>query len=231
MWAIITQRHYKKETDDHRDVLENTYIQYFKQFGITLAPISNVIDDISVVFKDLPIEGIILSGGDDIEPTSYGGDPTLASSVSQERDRIENELLEYAIKENIPVLGICRGLQRINVFFGGTLVQNLSKGGPPHPPGKDHAVSIIDSKLIELVGRDTANVNSYHDHGVTIETLSKDLIHFSLSGNIVEGLYHPNYRIAAIQWHPERRSPESDINKVILELFKQSKLFWKNMEE
>lgn len=125
MNILISQRHAKNVYDDWIDVLENNYINYFSKFGINLVPVSNATHDFSRIVKYINPVGIILTGGDDVNPELYNGKANDKLSVSTARDTTEIKLIELAIKNNIPLLGICRGMQLINVFFKGSLIQNI----------------------------------------------------------------------------------------------------------
>ena len=80
----------------NRDALENDYIEYFKKFDIMLLPIPNAFDDVNGYFNDIPIKGIILSGGNDVNPSLYGK-KLKDEDFSERRDNTEKELIEIAI--------------------------------------------------------------------------------------------------------------------------------------
>jgi putative glutamine amidotransferase len=158
------------------------------------------------------IDGLILTGGSDINPLKYGEEPKeKLGHVSNERDFFELYLLEQAMKNNIPVLGICRGHQVVNVFNGGSLYQDISyiKGSyikhiqdsEPYIPS--HSISISkDSVLYKILG-DNALVNSYHHLAVKDLAPNFKISAISKDGVIeaIESTMEP--LIIGIQWHPE----------------------------
>ena len=165
------------------------------------------IDDPSEYVERL--DALVLSGGGDIDPERWNGPTETSYMVSSERDSFEFALLEAAVTAGIPVLGICRGLQVINVFFGGTLVPHLdestgdghSKSAPDRTQTR-HAIRCeADSILFDLYGP-TAMVNSFHHqavdqpgHGLKVSAYSPD--------GTVEGIEDTSGLIVGVQWHPE----------------------------
>lgn len=151
------------------------------------------------------IDGLLMSGGADIEPELYGADP-IPETVNPEpvRDEFETALLKSALQYEIPIAGICRGLQMINVHTGGSLFQDV----PTHaihdkpPSSQVHTVSIDkDSTLADLYGT-SRNVNSLHHQ--SIDRLGEGLrvTAWSEDGGI-EGIEHKSLPVIAVQWHPE----------------------------
>ena len=194
------------------DFLYENYTSYLESFGFKLVKISNFSKDIASYFDKYKIKRVILSGGNSVSPKLYGS-RTKIDDVSNERDTTEAELLRVAIKRRIPVLGICRGMQFINVFFGGKLkkvVGHVRSG---------HSVNILKG--------DTIKVNSYHNYGLTEKELACNLKIFAVADKVVEGLYHLQYPIAGIQWHPERAGGDKKFNQEMMNIFYRRTLFWK----
>jgi len=166
------------------------------------------------------IDGLLLSGGADIHPKHYGQSIKRGlGSAGGIRDDFEIALLKKAVEKGIPVLGICRGFQLINVAFGGTLVQDIQlyhKTQIQHVGiglMKDdiaHKVFLLgDSILHNIYGKETLHVNSYH-HQI-IDEVSEQLVAIATSEDgIVEGLVHATYPgIFGVQWHPEMMAETS----------------------
>ncbi len=149
------------------------------------------------------MDGLVLSGGGDIHPAYYGQIISgQAMSVDEQRDERERELLRCFCEQEKPVLGICRGLQVIDVFFGGTLFREL---GTAHlHESTIHTVITAESgSLRDLLGESIA-VNSYHHQA--IRTLGRGLIVTAVSeaDGVIEGIEHETLPVTAVQWHAER---------------------------
>jgi len=229
MWVATTQRHLEDEHGNYRDVLECSYTKYFGRRGISLVPVSNAHDDPERLFG-IAGDGLLITGGDEVDPSLYGGKHREGYVVSEERDRTERRLLEEGLERGISVLGVCRGIQTINVYFGGGL-EDVNGGKEAHPPNSHHEVEVTSERLIDELGYETATVNSYHDQAVTLDTLSSELEPFAIHDDrIVEGLHHPDYRLAAVQWHPER-DDEKNIDRLLVESFEQASLFWERTDD
>lgn len=148
-------------------------------------------------------DGLILAGGGDVSPHLYGQKNTQSVGIDLERDYTELYLIKKFTSENKPILGICRGLQIINVFFGGTLTQHVE--GHSQVKGKDiyhSAYNFIDSFTHKIYGKSTL-VNSAH-HQV-VKQLGNNLIPSCVDENgYIEGFFSNNHPIFATQFHPER---------------------------
>jgi len=226
----ISQRNDLNRHGDLIDNLENNYVNYYEQFGIRFLVIPNSTSDIEYYLKQFPLDGMLLTGGNTINPELYGKkrDPE-DNTVSDFRDGTEKKMLDYAVAHKLPLLGVCRGFQFINVYFGGTLFDNLRE----HLPGAlkhvaaVHDITLTDSSLSSVFG-DTVKVNSYHNQGVTSAELASPLRTFAQSSDgCLEGLFHPDLPIAAIEWHPERKSPDEKFNVYLLRAFVNRELYWK----
>ena len=227
MLIAISQRNDKNKYGDLVDNLENNYIDYFEKFGIRLLPIPNSTKEVTYYLENFPVKGIILTGGNDINPNLYGENIKEGLAVSKERDEIEKKLMEVAVKERLPVLGICRGVQFINVYFGGKLI-NIKEvvGEKIKHVASYHTVTISDEA--NGIFGNKMETNSYHNYGITLKTLAHKLKVFAkTSDGIVEGLYHPELPIAGIEWHPERKSPNQKENDKLVKAFIKRELFWK----
>src|SRR3989338_2263216 len=160
MIIAISQRNMRMEKGANRDAIENDYIQYYESFGVTLVPIPNVSKGIEKYFDSMPIKGVILTGGNDINPALYGGKP-IDGDCSDDMDNTYKRLIEIAIERKLPLFGNCRGGQFINVFFGGKLIQDVKeKTGVNHVNVK-HKIKITDEKAAKFLGEKEYTVNSY----------------------------------------------------------------------
>ena len=152
---------------------------------------------------DLDCDGLLLSGGADINPKYYGEEINGSVNVDDARDSAEYKLFNAYFKAGKPIFGICRGCQFINVLLGGSLVQHLDCC-QNHVDGKFHTVkSEKDSIIYALHGQEFIT-NSFHHQA--INKLGKGLkaTAFSENGSVIEAIEHEEKPIFAVQWHPER---------------------------
>ena len=153
------------------------------------------------------LDGLIIPGGLDIDPSYYGEENVACGEIDRELDSFEMAIVEEAVNRGIPLLGICRGMQLINVFFGGSLYQDISCA-------ESHKKSMYDdnvhcsrieegSFLDDIYYSEMICVNSAHHQGV--KRIGDGLIPVQYSSDgIVEAYYHREKPIWAVQWHPER---------------------------
>lgn len=229
MLVAISQRGERESKYGSVDILERTYVEFFEKFGANLIPVPNIGRAIRRYFQQLRVEGIILSGGGDVHPSLYGGDINYPGNYSLDRDETEKSLLEIALEEDLPVLGICRGMQLINVHFGGKLIQNIKsdiENALGHV-GTKHSVGIHEDLAVNTLGIDTTEVNSYHNQGFTRDQLSTEFIPFAVADDLtIEGIYHPRRAIAAVMWHPERSISPTPLDQILTRAFISRELFW-----
>lgn len=170
------------------------------------------------------IDGLLLVGGADIGAGRYGEPPHPASEAPQDvRDAVELALVRAAIAEQLPTLGICRGLQIINVALGGTLSQHLPDelGADTHRrhtgqfAGNGHDVHLAPTSLAaRAIGTDVHRVVSHHHQSVRI--LAEGLIASGWSEDgVIEALERPDAFVLGVQWHPEA-DPQSPVIKSLV---------------
>jgi putative glutamine amidotransferase len=156
------------------------------------------------------VDGLMLTGGGDIDPARFGqARSPLAGGIDDARDAFELALARNALGQALPVLGICRGCQLLNVALGGTLVQHVPEvtacehlvATPPH--SLVHPVRLAPgSRLAAVVGATDLAVNSIHHQAV--DRLAPDLVAVGWAPDgIVEALELPGCPVLAVQWHPE----------------------------
>ncbi len=160
------------------------------------------------------VDGLYFSGGNDIDPLTFGEDPIKEiGAIDYSRDEFEIKLFRKAASKNMPILGICRGAQVINAAAGGTLYQdiyaqkegvnghspNFSSGGYAH-----HKVKIIkDSKLYNILQNDKLNINSFHHQAVKDVAEGYKVTAYAEDG-IIEAIESVNHSfVIGVQWHPE----------------------------
>jgi putative glutamine amidotransferase len=155
------------------------------------------------------LDGLVLSGGADIDPASYGADTDPRTTGARgERDRFEIALARGALERDLPVLGICRGMELLNVAYGGTLVQHLADADVHlHTPGRysDHDVRLEPGSLAaQAVGAERVSVRSHHHQGV--DRLGEGVVASGWAdpGETVEAIEIPERRWAlGVLWHTE----------------------------
>jgi putative glutamine amidotransferase len=204
-------------------LLPMNYVQAVQRAGglaLMLPPDEQLVEDPDEVLSML--DGLILAGGADIDPASYGEprDPHTVDTVP-ERDRFEVALARGAIERDLPLLGICRGMQLINIACGGTLIQHLPDrfGHGEHRrvvgtfEGSDHEVKLTDGSLAqEAAGQPVHTTKSHHHQGV--DCLGAGLVVTGTSvfeDELAEAIELPGKRfVLGVQWHPEV-DPDSSV--------------------
>jgi len=196
-------------------LLARNYVEAVQEaggFAVLLAPDPHLVEEPEEALE--LIDGLLLAGGADIDPGSYG-EQAHAETVGTvpERDAFEISLARAAIERDIPVLGICRGMQLINVARGGTLMQHLPERFGHHEhrrvvgsfDGADHDVELLPGTLVlRVVGEARHATKSHHHQGV--ERLGDGLLVSGISAldGLPEAIELPDRQfVLGVQWHPE----------------------------
>lgn len=173
------------------------------------------------------LDGLLLTGGTDLNPARYGAVPDPANEPpDDERDELETALLKQALDAGLPVLAICRGLQLFNVAHGGTLIQNLDnsaihvvRGNDPALPAHEIVVA-ADSRLAAILGEGVHAVNSRHHQAVERVGAGLTVTARSTPDGVVEGLERSDLPFAvAVQWHPEDQARRDPTQKKLFTAF------------
>jgi len=156
------------------------------------------------------LDGLIFAGGLDVDPRLYGGKPGPNSTpIDPGSDRFEIELMLEALQADVPVLGICRGMELINVALGGTLIEDLPNGSgeshafllyPPHE--RVHRVHFEEGTKLRQIYGEELMVNSFH-HQAVGEPGRAVIFSARADDGVVEALQVEEQRVLAVQWHPE----------------------------
>jgi putative glutamine amidotransferase len=190
-----------------------------------MIPPDPAVEDVRESLLDL-IDGLILAGGEDIDPSSYGAErhPETGPSVP-ERDLFEIALARRAVERDIPVLGICRGMQLLNVAFGGTLNQHLpdAYGHEDHlrSPGSfdeaDHDVRLKPGSLAARAAGEEEHVSKSHHHqGVDRVAEIFEVTGHSVMDDLPETIEVPDRRfVLGVQWHPEADADSRIISALV----------------
>lgn len=176
-----------------------------------LIPITEDRDVIKRIVSTL--DGVILTGGHDVNPLLYNEDPKEnLGNILPIRDSFDKILLEEALLQNKPVLGICRGFQFINVYFGGTLIQDLSyrkidslkHNQNAFPYDVTHTIKVSDDSFLKKAFNDEITVNSYHHQVIDKLAEGFKAVAFAPDGVIEAIEYEKDDKtIYAVQFHPE----------------------------
>ncbi len=157
---------------------------------------------------DEKLAALIIGGGDDISPDLYGSEVPPRSRTDPDRDRLEIHWIEKALKENIPLLGICRGAQLINVVMGGTLhadirsMRSLTYNRPGLLPTKQVMLD-AQSALARICGKSKLRVNSLHSQAIDRHGRGLQIVGRDLDGIIQAVQMEDGRPVIGVQWHPE----------------------------
>ena len=152
-------------------------------------------------------DGLILCGGNDINPIRYNEEMNGAINIDEQRDEAEFKLLNDFLEAKKPVMGICRGHQLINIAFGGSLCQHISdweKHRAPEGADPVHEVTVSKNSILYDMYGESFCVNSCHHQAVKEAGKDIEVIATTSDGKTVEAIRHRNLPILGIQWHPER---------------------------
>ncbi|MDO4866589.1 MAG: gamma-glutamyl-gamma-aminobutyrate hydrolase family protein [Clostridia bacterium] len=179
---------------------ENNYFSTLAALGARGVAVDGAVDPSG-------FDGLLLPGGGDLNPALYHC-PNMGSEPGDDAlDRMQMAALDAFVKAEKPVFGICRGHQLINVYFGGTLIQDLAQA-PAHSrcggsADKVHDVRSREGSLLYALYGARFPVNSAHHQG--IERLGKGLVATQWAGDgVIEAMEHASLPVFGVQWHPER---------------------------
>nr|MBI1229755.1 gamma-glutamyl-gamma-aminobutyrate hydrolase family protein [Cytophagales bacterium] len=196
--------------------LENDMARYIARKGVMPVLIPDIADDLLYDMLD-QMDGFVFQGGTDLAPATYGEDPIIPGKWLGDpvRDAYELKVLDFAFQNQKPIFAICRGFQLLNVYFKGTLYQDIATQRPDAIIHRDaqaydtmrHELKLVPGKLLHSIyGDEKAIVNTVHHQG--IKHLGKNLtvLATSMEDGIIEAVEYsegPSGRILGVQWHPE----------------------------
>lgn len=216
------------------------YMKAIEKYGglPIMLPLTDYKDELSDAYSIC--DGILFTGGHDVAPEVYGQEATdSCGSLCPLRDSMEGYLLGLCIRDNKPLFGICRGIQFINAYLGGTLYQDLPSqydSGIEHhmEPPYDRAIHKVnvfeDTKLAGIIGSGIHEVNSYHHQA--IKEISPNVMKMAVSEDgLVEAIEIKNHSFAiAVQWHPEFSYKVSEDSVKLVKAFVDACQSYKNTD-
>jgi N5-(cytidine 5'-diphosphoramidyl)-L-glutamine hydrolase len=190
MKLLITMRTANAaEYDEPRQAISNDWISLCQRFDFTPILMPSGLEHYHHYF-DLNPSGLILTGGDNV-----------SEALTSQRDRSEFHLIEEALKHKLPILGVCRGIQILNAYFGGSIVRELKANHIGF-----HDVIFKKSQWGYNIG-DKIKVNSFHHHGIYEPQLANEFeIIAQTDEGCIEYMEHSHLPITGIHWHPERQN-------------------------
>ena len=221
---------YRKDGAPHVQLIGSGYLEAVRRLNGHPVFINHFTPAIHMNLLLDSLDGIIFAGGPDIDPALYNREiePNIGT-IAPERDALELELFDRVVERRMPMLGICRGIQLINVAMGGTLVQHIPDHFKRDHQQKEkgepfcHSVEIAkDSQLFELVKESTIPVNSFHHQ--CIDDLAPKLVATAYADEgMIEAVECPDYPfMMAVQWHPERTIDDDACSIELFRAFMQA---------
>jgi N5-(cytidine 5'-diphosphoramidyl)-L-glutamine hydrolase len=202
---------------EHRDGLAQDWASFLEKLGYVPIFIPNTLLKIDEFLSDLSLDMIILTGGGDC-PTQL----TIATNdLQNKRNLTEKALLEYSVANKTPLLGVCRGFQFINAYFGGTVTRSLKdiEQISGNHVATEHKVFFVVHDWLSLNRASQMQVNSFHDDGILDSQLASCLDITAVSDEercLVEGFRHKSLPISGIQWHPERSDTSLEFDRLLI---------------
>ncbi|MBQ9306587.1 MAG: gamma-glutamyl-gamma-aminobutyrate hydrolase family protein [Clostridia bacterium] len=204
------------------------YMEGLQECGAVPIMLPLAEDDETLVRALSVCQGVLLTGGQDVDPALYGEANTASEELCTARDRMEKRVLDIALALDLSVLGICRGHQLVNVLLGGTLFQDLPSQYPSEvchrqPPPYDlpsHTVTLPEgTPLSEILGCREIRVNSCHHQGVRDLADTLQGMAYAPDG-LCEAAYAPGFRFVwTVQWHPEFSFRRDEVSRKIFAAF------------
>ena len=189
--------------NQNKSFVNTNYLEAFKDFDLDLLimPHSNINYE---MMADL-CDGLVVTGGYDIDPTLYQQSNRKSTGISIVEDENDIQLIKAFAKKKKPILGICRGLQAINVAFGGSLIQDIpseyTSDTIVNHQNQNHKICFSKESKLKTIMQDYEETNSFHHQGID-ELAAGFVVECRSEDGLIEAISNTN--ILAVQWHPER---------------------------
>ncbi len=212
--------------EEKKFVINKSYVEVIKIAGGIPLILPPFIKENDFIQLNSIINGILLTGGGDIDPRYFGENPqTALRRIDPIRDVFEIKLCRWAIASDVPVLAICRGIQLLNIACGGTINQNLSGEFIKHEQDSpcwhpSHKIEIKDDKLLyKIYGKKTIYVNSFHHQAVEKPGKNLEVVARAPDGVIEALVSKTNSFTLGVQWHPELMYHKASSHLKLFEVF------------
>ena len=202
---------------ENRDGLAQDWPSFIEKLGYIPIFIPNTLLKVDEFLSNLSLDMIILTGGGEC-PVQL---ETETKDIQNNRNFTEKALIEYSIANKSPLLGVCRGFQFINTYFGGTITKSLASTEQiiVNHVSSEHKVFFNEQEWSDLTGRNQIQVNSFHDDGIMHNQLASCLDITAVSDEerfLIEGFRHKALPISGIQWHPERSDTSLEFDRLLI---------------
>jgi N5-(cytidine 5'-diphosphoramidyl)-L-glutamine hydrolase len=185
--AITPRLSFDEHTGELRVSLDTAWIELLEEAGFEVLIVPYGQNMLSTI-RDFGVSGVILSGGGDLSVVNPSRENAL-------RDEYEKEIVKFAIDSNIPLLGVCRGMQFLGVYFGGHLCEVVNHRK------STHLINLND----DFLGQTVMTCNSYHNYA--LKDAGEVSVVASSQDGVIEAVKHKEHSIFGIMWHPEREKP------------------------
>ena len=216
---LVTQARGKDRYDSPIDYLEDSFVHFFSSINIDMYPVPNGLKNINRFLLGIEYDGLVISGGADVNPKYFSEIEYKSHRYSDKRDSIETALIDLCVEEEKMILGVCYGMQKLNIYFGGNITSNNHLSVCDDNKPLDHHAILIKKPIFDFQGEYL--VNQFHNNTIEQEDLAIDLNVVAIDstfGNI-EAFVHNRLPILGIQWHPDRKSPDPGFNKQFISTF------------
>jgi len=210
---------------ERRDCLDQAWTGLLEGWGYTPVPLATTVETPRSYLDQFDLDGVVLTSGNDLAHLDDAAD------LAPERDEFEATAIEWALDRDVPVLGICRGFELLNHYFGGSLAPVDNHVDTTHLVSFDSDRGVktqrrqssletnpeaggSKARLDRVAWPDEIVVNSYHDYGIYEDAVSDKIVPVGTApDDTVECIVHPVHPVVGIMWHPERETPSTDFDR------------------